>query len=220
MLFFLLDPEENYIFDPANPQCHGDFLVGLSINEKVKNGSKQVSSVVVAKPNTHPLEVPFLKAVITPDMITITSLAHRDDYLQNQKQWLDILRDNQGALDAEVLVTTLESMCTKLQPKDDDDRPLPPLLKTTNIIGFQAAGFTLADDYFMAADHSDVLDLLPLPYNYDKTVADENYKYSECMVVWRAFIDGSEDEVREQKKTKSGSTAMDRLTVLMKGTKI
>ena len=201
---------------------HGEFLITMSVNEKVKKGRMQVSSIVICKPNTHPSEIPYLKAVAESDKLVITSLAHKDEWLQEKNQWIDVLKKNSDALECKVLVTTLTSLCTKLSKKDAHGKPQRPLLKTTTITGFDKAGMSLADDYF-AVENGDVgeLELLPIPYNYDKTVADADFKYAECMVIWRAYIAGTEDEVEEEKaKEASGNAAMDRLTALMKGTKI
>ncbi len=171
--------------DFNNPENHGDFLIALSVNEKVNNGKKQVTSVVVCKPNTHPLEVPYLKAISLDNSIQITSVAHPRQFVKEQKQWIKVLDDNKKFLQSDVLCTTLNSLCTKLTPKDNDGNPLPPTLKTTTITGFDKLGISFADDYFttkMDPDDDDgelFLDPLPLPYKYTEKVADETFTYSE-----------------------------------------
>ena len=222
LVLLAVAPWESYVFDFENPENHGDFLVAMLVNEKVANGKKQVSSIIIAKPNTHPAEVPFLKAVSIDDSIILTSLAHKYDFIRKKKQWLDILKDNSDALNSEVLlVTTMTSLCTKLVDNgDDDDKKKAPTLKTTTITGFNKAGFSLAHDYFTVGNDGE-LDLLPLPYHYSLDGAEKKFTYSECMVIWRAYIDGTKIKVKaEKKKNASGNAAMDRLTALMKGTKI
>ena len=179
----------------------------------------QVSSIVVCKPNTHPSEVPFMDAVAADDSITITTIAHRDDFLKQQSQWIKVISNNEDALEAEVLVTTMKKLCTKLTVKSSNGKATP-VLKKTVISGFKKIGIFFADDYFTTGKKEGQLDLLPLPYKYDTKFAGADFRFSECFVIWRAYIAGSEERVEEEQKSVTGNDAMDRLTALMQGTKI
>lgn len=215
-------PTESYFADFNNPQNHGDFIIGSSLNEKVKNGKWQASAVVVTKPNTHPSELPFLKAVSTGNTLEITSLAHKGEFLAQKVKWMKLLEDNKDFLEADTLLASLNTMCTRIKKgrdpnrKRDDTTPLRPVLKKT-IIKVEKAGVTFSHDYFALKDGS--LDLLPLPYSYDVKIADETFSYSESMVVWRAYIEDSAEPVDDEDGASQNPT-MDRLALLMKGTKL
>lgn len=222
ILLHVADPTDVYMVNLDNPRNHGDFIVTMSVNEIVakNNGKKQISSIVILKPNTHPSEIPHLKAVVNGDSVAITSLAHVDSFLQHKDQWMKQVEVNQDFLEAKTLLTTLETLCTELEPDPDDDNP-EPVLKTTRITGFSSLGITLSPEYF-AKEITGELDLLPLPYRYQNEFAGTKYNYAECVVVWRAYIKDSAVPVKKEKKKKttSGSAAMDLLTTMMQGTKI
>lgn len=215
IILLSLAPTETHAIDLNNPRNHGEFLIGVSLNEKVHDGQKQVSSIVIAKPNTHPSEIPCLKTVSEGGKIIITSLAHQNDFITNQKDWLGLLEANKAAFEAEILVTVLMLMCTKMATGNKEE----PVLKTTTVNALDKAGVALSHDYF-ANKETGELDLLPLPHKCNKIVSDVVFKHSESTVVWRAHIDKSEDVVKETEKKTSGGAAMDRMALLMKGAKI
>ena len=70
---------ESYEADFDNEDQHGDYLTALCLNEKIRKGRMQGSCVVIIRPNTHPSEIPFLKAEIVGTDIVLTSLAHREE---------------------------------------------------------------------------------------------------------------------------------------------
>ena len=75
-----------------------------------------------------------MKAVVSDDSITITSLAHREQFVKEQATWVQVLEVNQDALEANELVTTMKKLCTKVGKKKSDDDEL--VMKTTTISGF------------------------------------------------------------------------------------
>jgi hypothetical protein len=189
----------------------------MSVNELVKNEKKQVSSIVIVKPNTHPNEIPHLKAVSTGNSIIITSLANRDEFINNREKWIKMISDNKEEFEASQLVTTLESLCTSLEKTD---KKPDPILKTTTISGIdKVLGITLAHDYFADISTGE-LDLIPAPFTYKGTLAGTEYLYCESVVVWRAYIDNSETAVKNEKKKKGANANMERLTKMLQGTKI
>lgn len=207
-----------------NPECHGEFLVELVVNEIVKSGKMQCSCVAIVKPNTHPSELQYLKAEASGSTITITSLAHKKSYLTEKKQWMKALTDNKEFLQAGALVTAMTSLCTRLakgrEPKRaaDDQNPVRPVLKKT-IIDFAAAGIAFDKEYFAASDGT--LELLPLPCEHKSTLHGKSYIYSECTVIWRAYIKYSASSVLEEKAQADGNShAMELLGKLMSGSKI
>ena len=208
-----LDPAENYDADFDNPGCHGDYLLSISVNEKVDRGRKQVSSVVIVRPNTHPAEIPFLKAVQSTDEIKITSLAHPSSYLENQAQWMEKLENNKKHFQASTLVTTLNSMMTKIARIN---KPKPQLKTTT--ISLKKANIALSTDYF--ANEDGTLTMLPLPFECDTEIAGEKYKSIQSVVVWRAYINDTEDAVLDEDANVKTDDNMSMLEKLMKGTKI
>ena len=157
-----------------------------------------------------------MKAVVSDDSITITSLAHREQFVKEQATWVQVLEVNQDALEETKLVTTMKKLCTKVGKKKSDDDEL--VMKTTTISGFNKIGISFADDYFTVGNG--VLDLIPVPYSYAAKYADQDYLFTKCMCLWRAYITGSEDEVEMEAAQGGSNAAMDRLTALMKGTRI
>ena len=164
----------------------------------------------------HPSEIPFSKAVVSDDSITITSLAHREQFVKEQATWVQVLEVNQDALEATKLVTTMKKLCTKVGKKKSDDDEL--VMKTTTISGFNKIGISFADDYFTVSNG--VLDLIPVPYSYAAKYADQDYLFTKCMCLWQAYITGYEDEVDMEAAQGGSNAAMGRLTALMKGTRI
>ena len=209
----LIENFEIYEADFDNPSCHGDFLVGISTNEKVCQGKKLASAIVIARPNTHPGEIPYLKAVAESGAIKIQSLAHPESYLKNKDKWMKCLEDNADAFEATTLVTTLNTMMTR-QAKANK---VKPELKTTTI-SLKECKLVLANDHF--ANEEWELNMLPLPYSYEITFGGEMYRFMETMCVWRAYIQGTEEEVQEESQAAGGDDNMSTLEKLMKGTKI
>ena len=213
------DCNETFEIDFDNPHCHGDFLVGITLNEKVNKKKMLVSSIVVIRPNTHPGEVPHLKAVASAGEIKIESLAHKAGYLKNSSDWLKKLHDNKDALEAEGLHTTLTTMVTSLTKANAKAEQI----KTTTLKLSKSSGFELAPDYFSLSGGQDAttwpLRKLPLPYEYKIKIANKEGVFLESCVVWRAFIKGTAQEIEEEKKTISDD-GMDLLEMMMQGTKI
>ena len=65
------------------------------------------------------------------------------------------------------------------------------------------------------------LQMLPLPYDYTVTLGGQTFSFTESCVVWRAFIDGTEMDIQEEKpKPVVQDDAKSLLEKMMKGTKI
>jgi hypothetical protein len=189
----------------------------MTINEKVKNKKMLVSSIVIVRPNTHPGEVPYLKATTSAGEVKIESLAHKPSYLKNSTFWLKKLDDNQDSLEAGELVTTLTTMVTS-QSKANAKTPQ---LKTTTLKLGKSSGIEFAPDHFSVDAGQDAtswqLRKIPLPYEYQ--VANKDFVYLESCVVWRVFIKGTAQEIEEQKKA-ADDDGMDLLEKMMQGTTI
>ncbi len=203
------DHFESFNVDFNNPHHHGDYLVALCTEEPI--GNKHCSCVVVARPNTHPSEVPYLSATVTSDSITLKS---RTSFLDESAQWLDVLKENQDYFKATKLVTTMTAMCTKLRGENKK----PPKMKQTTI-SFKDAGFELSNEHFNDGCIEGALRMVPLPYKHKASFAGEEFYYSETMVMWRAFVVGSEEVITDP-TVAAGNSDMDILEKLMKGSKI
>ena len=187
---------------------------------------KTASSVVIARPNTHPHTVPHLKAVATEEQITITSLAHAPSFLEHSSEWIDVLKKNQKKFQATTLVTTMRTMVTHLKKAKKKKLPngtemnTPDLKKT--IISVSEAGLVLSNEHFPDKTEDEwVLDMMPLPYNYKVKMAGKDFTFTESVVVWRGYIANTSVDVDEgNTPATSGNDGMSTLEKLMQGTTI
>jgi len=203
---------ESHAVDFNNAHQHGDYLVALCTEEPI--GNKHCSCVVIARPNTHPSEIPYLSATVTEGSITLTSRSHSTTFLEQSSQWLDVLKDNKDYFKATKLITTVTAMCTKIRGENKK----PPKMKKTTI-SFKDTGFELSNEHFNDGCIEGALRMLPLPYKYKVNYAGEEFSYSETFVIWRAFVVGSEEVITDP-AVAAGNTDMDILEKLMKGNKI
>jgi hypothetical protein len=208
----------NYDLDFNNFTQHGDFLVGYSTNEKVDSGKKTVSSIIVARPNTDPPELEHLKAIGDVDSIRIVSVEHGQQFVEESAQWIKCLEENVDDFECGQLVTTMMTMMTKLEAKRES--AAGPDLKTTIISIKENENMELANDYFCSNKEDFVLNMMPLPYTYKMQIGTKDFHYAKIMVIWRAYIKGSEDVVKEDKKQKNRDGPMSLLEKLMQGTTI
>jgi hypothetical protein len=199
------------------------FIIGYCPDEDVADGKKTASSVVICRPNTHPSMVPYMKAVSSPDKITLTTVAHAEAFLDESKVWLGVLETHSKNLKAKALAKTLRTMVAYLRKKskkklENGTKQQTPELVTTEI-SVKEAGLVLSNEYFVDEDW--VLEMLPLPYEYKHSVAGKDFVYAESMVIWIACVDKTEIEVDEADDVnKDESCGMGLLEKLMKGTSI
>ena len=183
------DHTEKYDVDLDNEDRHGEYLVGLCTDEKI--GKKTASCIVVCRPNTHPDDVPLLKATFTADNIIITGPAKSKSYVVASTKsdgWLATLDANKNYFQADKLVTTLTSMMTKFKKKER--------LKATHL-SVAKLGIELSSDHFNAGVIEGELKMIPLPYTYTAKVGNKNNVVTEVMCIWRAYIEDSEQEIEE-----------------------
>ena len=201
------DIEEFYTADLDNEEAHGDFIVGLC-NEEIL-GKKTGSCFVIARPNTHPADIPHLKAKITPDGVQIVSPVHTKTYLTHSSAWLKVIQEHQKDFQAEKLVTTLTGMVTRLKKNNRT--------KTT-FISVKDIGFELSNEHFSVGVAEGELQMLPIPYTYELKIGDDTKKVTEVICIWRAFIVGTEQDIEEESSNNKSDYEM--LLGLMKKSKI
>lgn len=209
----LPDRVKSHDVDFDNPSSHGDFLVALSANEKVCQKKKVVTSIAIARPNTHPGEIECLKAVASKDKITIASLHHKPSFLENEDKWVKVLTDDAECFDATELVATMNALVTSMKKAN---KPKPELKMTT--LSLKQAGITLSKKHF--ANDNWELDMVPMLCDCISQLAGKDFWCGESMVIWRACITGAETDVLEETGAKVADLNLDMLAKLMKGTKI
>ncbi|CAB9513752.1 hypothetical protein SEMRO_610_G175160.1 [Seminavis robusta] len=202
------DHEEFYDVDLSNEEMHGEYLVTLCTDELItkKDGSTcHASSIVVARPNSKPADTKLLKATVSTDSIEIVGPAKSSTYLGSSKEWLGLLEKNKKRFSASKLGTTLTALVTKMQKKKANTK--------TTILSVKDLGIKLSNQYFNDGCQDGALKMVPLPYSYEANVGKTTFKVTEAMVIWRAYIESSEDEVSNQAGT--GSEDYDLLVHLL-----
>ncbi|CAB9527342.1 hypothetical protein SEMRO_1980_G309120.1 [Seminavis robusta] len=182
------DLEVVFDIDLENEENHGDYLVTMSTEERVKK--MQASAIVVVRPNVAPEAVKDFSATFTKDCISIDGPAADHEFLaaaSGKDGWLTKLDKTKTRFEATKLLTTLTSLVTKLKKKK---RP-----KTTHI-SVKSLGITVSNEYFSPGVAKHVLKLIPLPYKVTrkgKNGASE--EVTRVILVWRAYIVGTLGEV-------------------------
>jgi hypothetical protein len=208
------DIQEWYDADIANEEAHGEFLVCLCNEEIVDR--QTASCLVIARPNTHPDDVNYLKAKVLEDGsgVEIVGPSKSKPYLTHSDQWMGLLKAKnfKEKYKTEKLVTTLSTTVTKLKK-----------IKGTKTTTIFAKGFSgdakLSNEYFSPNASEGELKMLPIPYKYKlKLGSGPEVVRSEVMCIWRAFIVGSEQDVQEE-ATETADSDMDMLLELMKNCK-
>ena len=196
--------------DFDNEDMHGDFVVSLCIEEPF--GKKQASCVVVGRPNTHPEDVHLLKGTVQADRVTIVGPAKGRGFLDNSKQWMDVLELQEDVFHTKKLATTLQTLCTKLSKK--------PRTKTTHLIvgEEESSGFELSNAVFNDGEDEGDLAMLPIPYECKQTIDGKDQMVTRVFCIWRAYIVGTETDVKQA--TVKKDTNYDLMVKLMAGTKI
>jgi hypothetical protein len=187
---------------------HGDFLVGLCLEEVV--GNEDATCVFIARPGTHPEDLPYLKATVTDDCITIVSPRHNASYLKEAKEWMDIIKQNKDTQHATKLGISMQSLVTKLQNK--------PLSKTT-VINMTSPDIRLSNKYFSPnEDEPGKLQMLPVPYTARREVDGTVREMMEVMVIWRAYVQDTAKTIIDKNAKKESE--YDIMMKMMKGTKL
>lgn len=200
---------ETYTADFENEDQHGEHCVSLCTEENI--GKKMVSCVVIARPNTHPDDIALLKAkVVDGRYIQIEGPAKSKSHLEHSAKWLGVLETNKECFQATKLITALKSMVTKFKRTQRS--------KTTKN-DFAKTGFDIGNEHFAGSDGEEALAAMPIPHTHDKTINKEKRTVTEVMVVWRAFIVGSLQDIEEDAPSSSTSD-FDMMVQLMNGAKI
>lgn len=216
-LVFLLAHVENYEVDLDNEEQHGEYLVGLVNEEEIAIGKSKAtaSCILIARPGTKPEEVKHLKAKFDGSTVSITGPAKSGSFVQHSDKWLGVLTTIEKKMQATKLKSRLHAIVTKFKKKGKAGSASKQ--KTTEL-SFASCGFSLSTKYFNAGMGDGELKLLPIPYTYEEEVGDSSNKVTEVMVVWRAFIEGSFEEVEEEEATEpEPDSDYDLMVELMKG---
>ena len=199
----------------------GRVWVGLSANELVDDGHKEVTSLAIVMFGVHPLELNMMEARGYKDRIVITHAVPGLQALDPTKKevWLGKLRQCQTQLNALVLQNTLKKMTTEIARAMTSESSIGKDT-TTLTLGPALAGLEFSGDYFAhsADENSWVLQLVPLPYGYDANIGDTKAHYEEVTVVWRAYFDKTTDDLQDEKAATQNN--MDLLAKMMKGTNL
>ena len=178
-----------------NEDQHGEFLVTLCTDEQVDK--KFASCVVVARPNTRTTDLPLLKATVSDQAIHIEGPATSKPYLEHADKWLGVLENNQQGFHASKLLSVMKALVTK--------QKRGKRIKTTTI-NFNSHNMILSNEHFNRGIIGEKeLKMIPLPFTYDMTIGNERRKVTELVCVWRAYIEGSLQEVEEENNTTTDS---------------
>ena len=207
---FILAHDEFYNIDLDNEDRHGECIVTLCTKEEVNKVS--VSSIVIARPNTHPDDLKHLKASFSEDAIEIIGPAKAKSFLTNANTsdgWLTKLKTNKDTFDAAKLCTTMNALVTKHKKKDR--------LKTTHL-NASHLGLVLSNKCFLRGAAEGELKMIPLPYTHTSKVGDKDNTVTKVMCIWRVCIDKSLQQIDEDNGQPASN--LDMMVNLMKGATI
>lgn len=210
---------EKYDADLDNEEQHGEYLVGLVNEEEISNGNATASCILIARPGTKPEEVKYLKAKLDgKNKISITGPSKGGAWVKHSDKWLAVMSSIEGKMQAKKLKSRLNAIVTKFKKKGKAGSASKQ--KTTQI-SFTSCGVSLSTEHFNSGMGDGELKLLPIPYTYEEEVGDSKNKVTEVLVVWRAFIEGSFEEVEEEAATEQEPDSdYDLMVELMKGNTI
>lgn len=205
--------EETYNADLENEDHHGDYIVGLCLDEVIDK--KHASCVYICRPNTNPKDIEHFNAsIVDGHTIKIVGPAHSKTFIVGTSKWIASLTKYQDKFSATKLIPTLQSTMTKFARRDR--------FKTT-YINFSGSlesnrAIELTNEYFTAGLDESELSPIPLPYSFELDVGGYKQTVTEVMVIWRAYIVGSAVDIVDTKaKTKSDYDIMVEMMKGMKG---
>jgi hypothetical protein len=195
---------EDLDLDLEHKDNHGDYVVTLCVEEEIKDGKKQASCIVIGRPNTHPDDVPHLKATVEAKKVSIVSPTTKKGFLECKDSWLKVLTTQKDVFNT-----------TKLNKR--------VRLKTTNITVCPKEGeipFELSNAVFNDGAGPGKLNMLPVPYTMKQHMNGEDQEVTRVFCIWRAYIEGTKDDIKEDKKKKAATSDYNLMVKLMAGTKI
>jgi hypothetical protein len=194
---------------------HGDYVVTLCVKEEIKDGKKQASCIVIGHPNTHPDDVPHLKAMVEAAKASIVSPTTKKGFLECKDGWLKLLTTQKDVFNTNKLSTTLKKLTTKLNKR--------VWLKTTNITVRPEEGeipFELSNAVFNDGAGPGELNMLLVPHTMKQHMNGKDQEVTLCILYLESLYWRNQGWHQGGQEKKAATSDYNLMVKLMAGTKI